>query len=233
MSNRAAVGVLTMPNRHRGSGMRLTMLGEKRTRVITGKGASGEASPLVCVRRRAKGTVFAALLEPYVNRAAVQRVTRVPLRLDGKPCTQTEALGVKLECADRIEHVIVGYAPGLKGCDAMACDGTVGVVSCTNDGARRYAYLGQGRKLRLKETVIESATETSLYVERMAGGRWLVHNQGSADAALGLALPFAAEPVVYELDEERQRTDRVQARCAAGRVEWAAKAGAKYEIADR
>ena len=233
LSNRAAVGVLPMPNRHRGSGMRLTMLGEKRTRVITGKGASGEASALVCVRRRAKGTVFAALLEPYVNRAAVQRVTRLPLKLDGKPCTQTEALGVKVECPERTEHVIVAYAPGLKGCDAMACDGTVGVVSCTSDGVLRYAYLGQGRRLRLKEAVIESATETSLYVERMAGGRWLVHNQGSADTTLAVGSPFAAKPVVYALDSDQQRTGQVQARCAAGRVEWAARAGAMYEIADK
>ena len=230
LSNRARPGSKLAGSPYRGTGMRLTMLGEDPTQVITGVGASGEASPLVVARRRAKETVFISTLEPYSGKPVVRRISKLPATMEGQPCLQSEAAGVSVETDQSTEQVLVSYQPGPKKYGAISFDGLIGVLSWSKGGEIRYAYLGKGKTLSSGKVAIGSDTESSLYLEHQGDKRYLVENQGEKDANLTIQVPLGKRPVVYLLDDQGQRKAGIHAKSLRGRMEFPAQAGASYQI---
>ena len=208
------------------------MLGERRTRVVAGAGASGESSPLVVARRRAKETVFAAVLEPYAGEPLVRRVARVPALEQGKACAQTAAIGVSVETQHTVEQVCISYQPGRKRYGPIELDGLIGVVAWADERDLRYAYLGRGTALRHPRVALEAAAESTVYLEPLDTGGYLVAHQGPTDTALVIRARLASRPAVYALDQGGQRSISVRAEGGSGSVRFEAKVGVTYHILD-
>jgi hypothetical protein len=118
------------------TGVRLSMLGAKGTRIYAADGPLVDAPPhhrldghvepscpLVLVRRKAKAATFAAIHEPYTDRSAGHTVSRLE--------ETSEGIGLKVETGKSSDRVLVAFAPA---------SGSVSLISPEGEAFRFTGY---------------------------------------------------------------------------------------------
>ena len=146
--------------------LRLTMLGSPGTELIAseGEGLRPFHQPLIIVRRKAKNTVFATVMEPYYGRPTVRAIRPMPSK---SPEGQA---GVEVVTDDSLDRFAVSYSPGAKSFADLSLEGMVAATSFdAKSKALRYLCLGEGTKVKDGGWSLETAQPATLYLEHREG----------------------------------------------------------------
>ena len=154
----------------RANALRLTMLGCPGTEVIAsdGEGLRPFQQPLLIVRRRAKATAFANVLEPYYGQPVVEAV-----RALGPDHTGAEVV------TDRtIDRFLVSDGSRRETTPDLSVRGMVGAVSVDRTtNALRWLCVGSGTQVSTGLWSLATTAPATLHLERI-GGRWLLRTWG-------------------------------------------------------
>ena len=161
------------------SALRVTVLGTTETEVIACDSPSNtdrddDVQALVA-RRWAKGTVFAAVWQPYRDEPFLSRISALPVT-GGEEADPPGGVGVEVirEGSEVSECFLASYTPGVKRYGAIELDGKM-AAGCWGKGEGEPACVSlvKGVLLRRGSHSVEASAPASIHVER-SGDRLLV-----------------------------------------------------------
>ncbi|MDP6779289.1 MAG: heparinase II/III family protein, partial [Candidatus Latescibacteria bacterium] len=173
------------------SALRLSVLGEPNTEMITCTSPDNEDPDeevaAVVARRWSRGTVFAAVWEPYRGRPFISQINRLQVR--GKRTDSRGAAGVGVEVIREGETArecfMASYTPGPKTYGDIELDGELGAGRWSGREPE-YMSLVKGILLRREGQSVEGSAPASIYVEPLTDEQLLVRMGSNGTGTLAV-----------------------------------------------
>ncbi|MBI3945055.1 MAG: alginate lyase family protein [Armatimonadetes bacterium] len=186
-----------------------------------------ETVDALLVRRWGRGTVFAAVWEPYRDRPGITWAMALPVE-GGE--ARGVGVGVVKQGQPGSECFLASYAPGRRRFGDIELNGKLAAGRWRNPrAAPEYAHLINGVLLKRGPRSLEASKPATLYVEQLAPGRLLVKTGSASAGRLTLRRsPFIGRlpgPVTVERDGQAvQHTER------RGAITFQVAADASYQV---
>ncbi|OGV79779.1 MAG: hypothetical protein A3K19_22425 [Lentisphaerae bacterium RIFOXYB12_FULL_65_16] len=206
----------------KGGEMRLQMLDDPGTELITGAGWGPSASRTasILVRRNADKTRYMALLEP--RPAAVTdetRFERLPVEGDAT------AWGLRVQNARGEDRIISGAAQTVKTAGDLVTDARLAVISA---GAKPFVHVYDGTHLTAPTWNVRVSGGTCFSAGRPEQGQYLVGNEGATPLQVTLGgevvagdIGAGAPPACWVVDRTFARGAVVPVACQNGTLAFA------------
>lgn len=220
--------------------VRLHMLGVEGTELITGRTLAGPEENLqaVFVRRRAKDTVYASVIEPYRATSAVAGITGGTIYENGRPAEPARAAAMVVSCAsarkrglpERRDCFLISYEGAEKRHGRVTLDGQMGIVLGADRREPECMFLIQGSKLACGGWAIEADQPATIYFAAPAvasaeapssvPGDSLVRNQGEFAVQIKLTGDFGPSPRVFRTNARGLPDGGIACKSEAGSLSF-------------
>lgn len=197
----------------RDSAVRVTIVGGPETEVIACTSPDNENPDekvdAIVARRWARGTVFAAVWEPYREKPFLSRIAYLPVEDNGGRLRESEGVGIEVvrDGEGGVECFLASYKSGVKRYGDIELDGKVAAGRWGDSGEEpAYVYLVNGVLLRRNSHSVEASVPASIYVERLAKDRLLVKTGDNGAGRIAIEGRLSDE-VKVEWDGEEVETE--------------------------
>jgi len=185
--------------------VRVRMLGADGTEVITGRTLAGPQENLqaVFVRRHARETIYASVIEPYQTRPVVAAIASGDRPGERPPAA---ALAVKRypdpkqKRPERRDYFLMSYDGRPKRLGPVTLDGQMGIVLGAGNGRPDCMLLIQGTELVCGKWGLEADETATIYAESHGRSKWLIQNNADRAAPISITGDFGPASRVFRTD---------------------------------